>query len=145
MKLSGYFCLAWVSAHTVKIAWWLQSYTEKYAASPAAQYRAKNSSQIAFLCAFISLIRNVGTFDYRANMGQLVALKYSIWYRIVSIPVFPDDFLKNLYKHCRKNPYRMKKFRTFFRRGYQIKGFCKYYWNKAYISQSDYIQLFYEH
>ncbi len=41
--------------------------------------------------------------------------------------VFPDDFLKNLYKRCRKNPYRLKKFRTFFRHEYQIKGFCKYY------------------
>ncbi len=28
--------------------------------------------------------------------------------------VFPDDFFKNPYKHCRKNPYRLKKFRTFF-------------------------------
>ncbi len=28
---------------------------------------------------------------------------------------------------------------------YQIKGFCKYYWNKAYISQSDYIELFCKH
>ncbi len=33
----------------------------------------------------------------------------------------------------------------FFRHGYQIKGFCKYNWNKAYISQSDYIELFYKH
>ncbi len=59
--------------------------------------------------------------------------------------VFPDDFLKNLCKYCRKNLYRPKKFRTFFRHAYQIKGFCKYYWNKAYISQSDYIELFYKH
>ncbi len=59
--------------------------------------------------------------------------------------VFPDDFLKNLYKHCRKNPYILKKFRTFFRHEYQSKGFCKYYWNKVYISQSDYIELFYKH
>ncbi len=29
-------------------------------------------------------------------------------------PVFPDDFPKNSYKHCRKNPYRLKKFRTFY-------------------------------
>ncbi len=28
--------------------------------------------------------------------------------------VFPDGFLKNLYKCCMKNPYRLKKFRTFF-------------------------------
>ncbi len=41
--------------------------------------------------------------------------------------VFPDDFLKNPYKQYRKNPYRLKKFRTFFRHRYQIKGFCKYY------------------
>ncbi len=61
------------------------------------------------------------------------------------IPVIPDDFFKNPYKHCRKNPYGLRKFSTFFRHGYQIKGFCKYYWNKAYISQSDYIKLFYKH
>ncbi len=28
--------------------------------------------------------------------------------------VFPDDFLKNLYKRCRRNLYRLKKFRTFY-------------------------------
>ncbi len=69
----------------------------------------------------------------------------SMWFQIRksmaksfgSIAVFPDDFLKN--------PYRLKKFRTFFRHGYQIKGFCKYYWNKPYISQSDYVEPFYEH
>ncbi len=39
--------------------------------------------------------------------------------------VFPDDFFKNPYEHCRKNQYRLKKFRTVFRHGHQIKGFCK--------------------
>ncbi len=32
-----------------------------------------------------------------------------------SVSMFPDDFLKNPYKYRRKNPYRLKKFRTFFR------------------------------
>ncbi len=41
--------------------------------------------------------------------------------------VFPDDFLKNPYKHCRKNLYRLKKFHTFIQHEYQIKGFCQYY------------------
>ncbi len=36
-------------------------------------------------------------------------------------PVFPDDFLKNPYKHCRKNLYRLKKFRTFFDMGIKLK------------------------
>ncbi len=78
-------------------------------------------------CSFYSLIRS-----------ELVA-------RVNPATVFLDDFLKNLYKHCRKNPYRLKKFCTFFSTWYQIKGFCKYYWNKAYISQSDYTELFYKH
>ncbi len=38
-------------------------------------------------------------------------------------PVFPDDFLKNQYKHCRKNPYRLKKFCTFFDMGIKLKDF----------------------
>ncbi len=50
------------------------------------------------------------------------------WKKTIAVKVwtvFPDDFLKNPYKHCRKNPNRLKKFRTLFRHGYQIKGFCK--------------------
>ncbi len=46
-----------------------------------------------------------------------------------SAAVFPDDFLKNTYKHCRKNP-QTEKIPYFFRHGYQIKGFCKYYKRK---------------
>ncbi len=46
--------------------------------------------------------------------------------------VFPDDFLKNPYNHCRKNPYLQKKFGTFFQHGYKgarhqptQNGFCE--------------------
>ncbi len=38
-------------------------------------------------------------------------------------PMFPDDFLKNPYKHCRKNPHRLKKFCTFFHMGIKLKDF----------------------
>ncbi len=39
--------------------------------------------------------------------------------------VFPDDFLKNPYRRCRKNPYRLKKFRTFFfDMGIKLKDFA---------------------
>ncbi len=43
------------------------------------------------------------------------------WYWVTpgTKSVFPDDFLKNL--------YRLKKSRTFLRHGYQITGLCKYY------------------
>ncbi len=41
--------------------------------------------------------------------------------------VFPENFLKNPYKRCRKNPYTLKKYRTFFRHVHQIEGVCKYY------------------
>ncbi len=39
--------------------------------------------------------------------------------------MFPDDFLKNPYKRCRKNPYRRKKFCTFFfDMGIKLKDFA---------------------
>ncbi len=38
--------------------------------------------------------------------------------------VFPDDFLKNPHKRCRKNPYRLKKFCTFFDVGIKLKDFA---------------------
>ncbi len=59
--------------------------------------------------------------------------------------VFPDDFLKNPYKRCTKNPYRLKKFRTVFLHGIKLKDFASTIENKAYISQSDYIELFHKH
>ncbi len=46
-----------------------------------------------------------------------------------SVPRWLSQKSVQTYNRCRKNPYRLKKFTTFFRHGYQITGFCKYYWN----------------
>ncbi len=60
-------------------------------------------------------------------------------------PVFPDYFLKNPYKHCRKNPYRLKKFRTFFNMGIKLKDFASTVEIRPTFLKSYYIELFYKH
>ncbi len=64
--------------------------------------------------------------DYLAFKGirRLHHSPYGGYRLYTSQPVFPDDFLKNPYKRCRKNPYRLKKSRTFFDMGIKLKDFA---------------------
>ncbi len=63
-------------------------------------------------------------WEYNSWSSENFSYSDSLPFVCIAASVFPDDFLKNPHKRFRKNPYRLKIFRTLFQNGYQIKDFA---------------------